>query len=347
VTDPMPDYHITEDPRGVKPALSRVHSFEDAKHVLETTTPHEAPAWFHRCVWHAPKGFSTRPLENYFEVLDGLDYKTLSATAPPLEALKKIARFRQIVPYSVEIAADFKFEHDASAARESVAMCLVQPWAGTRRVVDPCGGAFYCGQRKPGPHHHLAGYLRGDRVLHLEWRYQSLTKLRTIGIGTTADMLTFDFRQFWLDRDLPLYHLDFERYGMLRSNRRTHRKRRQPLPHRYYDSLDRHEGCVAFKVFSAHMIRINGDTVEAVIRYEDGSEVVTALDDASPEAITSDIDCDGGEIDHGDGALIVTGNSLQRFVQVTGRGRHLQKIDMQHWLDRVRPAHTLFIVGVV
>jgi hypothetical protein len=110
--------------------------------------------------------------------------------------------------------------------------------------------------------------------------------LRTIGIETTANTLDFDFRQFWHDRDLPLYHLDFEEFGMLRSNRRTHRKRRQPLPHRYYGSLDRHEGYVAFTVFSAHLIRINGDAVEAVIRCEDGSEIVTPLDDASPEAIT-------------------------------------------------------------
>jgi hypothetical protein len=293
-------------------------SFEESRKIIENTIPKRVLAYFDHCVffvwglddpWRPDDRTAWRLDDSTAWRLDDTTVRQLakagfnirdcrrqsgqriSIKVPSRSALRLVSTTSAQL-YGVELALDLTYE-TAAPVHQALKMCICQPWAGKRRVVD-LGGTLYTGQRKQGRHHHFAMYadkpsrITGETdTVHLEKRTRGLPLLRKIGIKDATDMLDFDHVAYW-GNVLPrlFLYLDIPRYGRMEHNRIMQAKRRAPLIH------DRAWGEAAFRFYSM-------------------------------------------------GGNESTGSTLQRFVQNTGRGRHLEPIDVQVILDRIEAMLTL------
>jgi hypothetical protein len=260
-------------------------SFEESRDIIKNTPPKRVLAYFDQTVFFTLRldEVTARQLEKAgFDIRDRDSRqpgKKLSIGQPSRSALRLISTIRAEL-YSTELAIDLTYEN-APPVRQAMAMCICQPWAGRRRVVD-LGSALYTGQRKRGRHHYFCMYsdklsrITGETdTVHLEKRVQGLQLLRKIGIKDATNLLDFDHRGYWRNVLPRLFlYLDIERYGRMEHNRVMHGKRRAARLD------DRAWGEAAFKSNS-----------------------------------------DGGD--------------LQRFVQNSGRGTHLEPINVSLILDRI------------
>jgi hypothetical protein len=229
-------------------------SFDVARSVLMSTNPSNVYAYFDKCVFLAPEHVMTASLERHLTKL-GCDVrpreprntryghmfaptgKQIDISVPSVEVLNCLASIPKIRPYLAGPALNSIMPDPESAMDFILATekCCSQAWSGNRIMISSHSG-FYGGQhRAERPYHHPVGYhakpckiTGAPFCAHLEWRYAGLPALRKIGIAETADFLRFDLKGFWRSH-LPLYYMDFERYGMMISNKQTKRKRRTPL----------------------------------------------------------------------------------------------------------------------
>jgi hypothetical protein len=182
-------------------------SFEESRDIIKNTPPKRVLVYFDQCVFFVLRlnQATRRQLDRAgFDIRDRDSRqpgKKLSIRQPSRSALGLISTIRAEL-YSTELAIDFSYEN-ATPVYQAMKMCICQPWAGQRRVVD-LGETVYTGQRKRGRYHNFCMY--GDKAsritgetdtIHLEKRLQGLQLLRKIGIQDAPDLLDFDHNAYW------------------------------------------------------------------------------------------------------------------------------------------------------
>jgi hypothetical protein len=94
----------------------------------------------------------------------------------------------------------------------------------------------------------------GSPCCHIEARYQGIVALRSIGINTASDWVSFDHHAFW-KKHLCFLEVDLTRLGRWYDNRRSGKRRQQIRRHlsgKYSYNVDRAIGSLLFRNFGRH-----------------------------------------------------------------------------------------------
>jgi hypothetical protein len=259
---------------------SCIRNFEDARQVLEGIIPQSVAVYCHRVVFHVPDhavdnladkrkfekaGFVIRDRDLLYNSTR-LPGKKLTIIGPSKAAIELVLEIdHQLFAAELALDAIFKSIRQTQAVHSAMERLMAQPWARTRdfRIVHD---TLYTGQRRIGPHSHLAVYVKDRCRLHIERRYVGLPMLRRIDIKNASDLLQFidsDFWQneFWSKQLRGLFvSVDLQHYGRSIANRASNSRRQKPRitetslksgrVFRY--DCDRAIGGAGFKIESLH-----------------------------------------------------------------------------------------------
>jgi hypothetical protein len=129
---------------------------------------------------------------------------TLTIANPDPAGLRLIAACPWLVPRAGEIALDWLVEdkHSAEALHGFFDQHFVQPWHYTQETSHHQATTYTGPSHRPGrrfvAYSDRASKLDlGSNCCHIEGRYQGIVALRSIGINTASDWLSFDHHAFW------------------------------------------------------------------------------------------------------------------------------------------------------
>jgi hypothetical protein len=176
----------------------------------------------------------------------GLRYR-LELKQPSDAALNWLAQQSGALINRIELALDLNFQ--CLADRDDVGdlfhRCLVRPWHGSKQkvriFVPGSQGGLVEATEKLTNTRYDAGRWSANQIalykqnhcrttgelncLHLEWRLNRLKALRSAGIASGCDLMTFSHRDFWKKR-LRLYDVDCKQLGRLIRNADNGTRRR-------------------------------------------------------------------------------------------------------------------------
>lgn len=289
------------------------------------SNPREGYAHFDKITFRMRKKLTAKQMQllrNNAESVDqrigrpirGSDHAWLLTIVNPCQkALEFVARRSDVFCNYVEAALDIPTRDKASGMQlvDVFDRHFVQPHHHNSETNTQEFGSYTRGN-KPGLRYVWYGdkpsKVSGQACLHVEARAHGLPAVRRIGIRDPRDLLTFDHVEFWRKR-LNLFTIDHERLGRWHSNKLNKSRRQQP------QTIQR--GAFRYNVdagLGRALFRAQAET-PAFERYCAG-------------IVPTDTEYEPQPTDHKGNPCRLIDRSVQRFVDVVGRGPFLRRLDI-------------------
>jgi len=237
----------------------------------------------------------------------------LTIVNPRRQALEFLARRSDLICNYVEVALDIPTRDKASGMQlvEVFDRHFVQPHHH-RSETNAQEFGSYTRANKPGLRYvwygDRASKVSGQACLHLEARTHGMAAVRRIGIRDPRDLLTFDHVEFWRKR-LSLFTVDLERLG------------------RWHDNTQKKSRRQAADIIQRGAFSYNADRSLGAALFRAQAET-PACEQHCAGILPTETEYEPVPKDHRGNPYRLIDRSVQRFVDVVGRGPFLRRLDI-------------------